>query len=191
MTDDSKYRLIRLIIYLFVGLLFFVVMIYDSVEKPSYGAIFIVFISFIFMSIARILKGTWKYKRMLSISKFFGFIGLINVLIFLAISWIQNSNVKSNSTRLISAIEQYNIENGKYPDKLTNLTPKYIKEIPKVWIGIVQKDFIYYNNGLNTSKYNIIKPNKQNKEGSFYFAYNRFFGEIHAYNNIEKTWTRK
>jgi hypothetical protein len=166
-------------------------MIYGSIEKPPYGFIIIVSISFVFMSIARILKGTWKFKRMLYFSKVIGFIGLFNLLFFLAISWIQNSNVKSNSARLISTIEQYKIDNGKYPDKLNDLTPRYIKEIPKVWIGLVQKDFIYDNNGLYIYKFNDLEIGNLNRGFYFYIAYNSFFGEIYMYNYKDKNWTRK
>ncbi len=51
----------------------------------------------------------------------------------------------NNGEPIISALAKHNKDNGKYPEKLSELTPKYLPDTP--WTGLIgYPDFYYYKN---------------------------------------------
>ena len=109
MTEDTRNRLIRFAIYFIIGGFLFVIMIVGSLGLIPYGLFVVGGIAFFFGAIARLLQGTWKYKRLLSLSKIFLFIGLINLILFFVVTRTQGKITKDNADILIQKIELYKI----------------------------------------------------------------------------------
>jgi hypothetical protein len=188
MTNDIKKILIRLLIYLFLGLLLFVIIIEGSKGLIPYGLFIVGGITFVFAAMARLLSGTWKYKRLLSISKVFLFTGLINMILFFVIVRIQGKITKNNADMIIQKIETYKKDNGHYPYSLESLKPKYIDRLPKAWIGILPNDFIYDYSEQVDHRFMYFKPVNQTGDYQFWIGYYGYIGVEYFYNSKEKEW---
>jgi hypothetical protein len=188
MTDDTKKILIQILLYLILGLIFFVIIIEGSKGLIPYGLMIVGGITFLFGSIARLLRGTWKYKRLLSVSKVFLFVGLINMILFFAVVRIQGKVTKDNAELLIQKIEMYKNDNGDYPVSLESLRPKYIDKLPKVWIGILPESFIYDYSEQIDHNFLYFKPINGIGEFHYWIGYYGFMGVEYFYNSKEKEW---
>jgi hypothetical protein len=82
MTDDLKQIWIQILINLLLILIFLIILLKGTINSVPYGLISISSITFIFASIAWLFRGTFRYKRLLYISKFILFTGLISLLIY-------------------------------------------------------------------------------------------------------------
>jgi len=55
----------------------------------------------------------------------------VTAFLILGANYLNNTIAHDRSTQLISTIERYKQENGAYPQSLGDLTPNYIKTIPR------------------------------------------------------------
>lgn len=159
-----------------------------SIGLIPYGLIIVSGITFVFGGLARHLKGNWRYKRFLMLSKALLFTGLINVVLFFAIGRIQGKITKMNGVVLINKIELYKKDNGTYPYSLEALKPKYLTKLPKAWVGILPKDFIYDYSEQDDHSFMGFKPINQAGICNFWIGYYQYLGVEYFYNSKEKTW---
>lgn len=188
MTDDTKKKLIHILFYLILVLIFFVIVIEGSKGLIPYGFMIIVGITLVFGSTARLLRGTWKFKRLLSVCKVFLFVGLINMILFFAVVRIQGKVTKDNADLLIQKIELYKNDNGNYPISLEALRPKYIDNLPKVWIGILPESFMYDYSEQTDHKFLYFKPINENGDFHYWIGYYGYLGVEYFYNSKDKEW---
>ena len=66
------------------------------------------------------------------------------LLIFLA-NFANNKLAKHRAENLIIAIEKYHQQTGIYPEKLNNLVPEYISNIPRAKFTLIFNEFGYIN----------------------------------------------
>ncbi len=66
------------------------------------------------------------------------------LLIFLA-NFANNKLAKHRAENLIIAIEKYHQQTGIYPEKLNNLVPEYISNIPRAKFTLMFNEFSYIN----------------------------------------------
>lgn len=71
-------------------------------------------------------------------------------------SAVQRGNARYQLTRLAFALAAFHADDGKYPDKLAKLTPKYIAKLPNdphsgkpLHYIVVKKGYLLYSVGLN------------------------------------------
>jgi hypothetical protein len=188
MTEDSKNSLIRFAIYFIIGVFVFVITIEGSLGLIPYGLLVVGGITFVFGAIARLLRGTWRYKRLLSISKVILFIGLINLILFFVVTRTQGKITKDNAEILIQKIELYKVDNGNYPRHLELLKPNYLDKIPKSWIGLVPKEFIYDYSDQVDYRFSHFKPINQEGEYHYWIGYFDYIGVQCFYNSKTKDW---
>lgn len=188
MTNDTRKILIDTSIYLILGLILFVIITEGSKGLIPYGLMIVGGITFIFGSISRLLKGTWKYKRLLRVSKVLLFTGLINLILFFVIGRIQEKVTKRNADFLIQKLEMYKKDVGQYPISIESLKPKYMDKLPKAWIGITPEDFIYdYSEQVNHT-FLYFKPINTIGDFHYWIGYYGLMGVENFYNSKEKEW---
>jgi len=188
MTEDTRNTLIRFAIYFIIGGFLFVIMIVGSLGLIPYGLLVVGGITFVFGAIASLLRGTWRYKRLLSLSKVFLFTGLINLILFFVVTRTQSKITKDNADILIQKIELYKKDNGDYPRQLELLKPNYLDKIPKSWIGLVPEEFIYDYSDQVDHRFRHFVPINQEGDYQFWIGYFDFFGVECFYNSKTKDW---
>jgi len=77
---------------------------------------------------------------------------MIPVLVLAIVVGNSNLQIKiasANAERIIVACEQFRAATGKYPDKLTELVPKYLSAVPPAKYSLTSSDFRYWISGEN------------------------------------------
>jgi hypothetical protein len=76
---------------------------------------------------------------------------ILTFVIFFKI--VQYQSVANNKTgeELIILIEKYKEDHKSYPYSLTQLEDKYISKTPKIWMGLISSNYIYYYDTRNNS----------------------------------------
>lgn len=59
----------------------------------------------------------------------------------------QIASTKSRVATINDALEKYFADHKKYPDRLDEIVPKYIAEVPKTDMGIIKTDYKYIKYG--------------------------------------------
>jgi len=70
---------------------------------------------------------------------------LMAIAVF-ASNYGNNRLAEHRATELVTVIEQYEIDNGAYPDNLDALIPQYIESVPLAKFTFVTNKFRYFNN---------------------------------------------
>ncbi len=70
--------------------------------------------------------------------------GAMVLFVFLA-NYSNNKLARHRAENLIVAIEKYHQEKGHYPEKLSNLVPEYISNIPLAKYTLMSNEFRYIN----------------------------------------------
>ena len=60
-------------------------------------------------------------------------------------NYLNNKIARSRATQIITAVEKFKAVNNKYPIKLSELAPDYIKAIPRAKYTLYSNEFSYYN----------------------------------------------
>jgi energy-coupling factor transporter transmembrane protein EcfT len=104
--------------------------------------IFIVIIGALFLHGIRIKRWVYVISLPLVIITFFIFLKIVNY---------QDKLNTNTADYLIVLIEKYKSENKQYPTSLAQLRGRYVKSIPKIWLGLVPVEYIYYFDKKNKS----------------------------------------
>ena len=72
------------------------------------------------------------------------FLPLLTLMLVIANHSLQKRIAMGNATRLIQACEQYREANGDYPQRLSDLVPRYLKSIPRAKYCLTFGDFQYW-----------------------------------------------
>ena len=73
---------------------------------------------------------------------------LAALAVLLANHW-NNQHAQRQATALIAQIERYRLEQGHYPQQLTDLVPRYVAEVPAAKWTLSHNLFIYRRGGEN------------------------------------------
>ncbi len=86
-------------------------------------------------------------------------IPVLTLCVALGNNAIQFKVGEANARQLIAACEKYHAANGRFPEKLDELVPRYIKSIPvaKYCLGPSSR-FYYYNLSTPTLYWQVIPP---------------------------------
>lgn len=68
---------------------------------------------------------------------------LLMVLMIMTANGMNNRLARQRTLYLASACEKYKADHGGYPDRLSDLVPRYIPEVPPAKFTIVASSFIY------------------------------------------------
>jgi hypothetical protein len=68
---------------------------------------------------------------------------VLTLLTVLANNSVQERVTMANAHQIIRACENYREANGRYPDRLDQLTPNYLKAIPRAKYCVLLSDFLY------------------------------------------------
>ncbi len=182
-----KKIMIKIGIFFIIILLFLVILLECSQGLMPFGLFFVSLLVFVSGALSRFLIGTFKYQRLLQVCKVLLFTGLISLALSYMIIRIQSIVSSKNANLLITGIEAFKKDQGIYPDSLESLMPQYFKNLPKAWIGIIPKDFLYESaNTLgHRSKYDY---KLKNVESYFLVGYCEYIGVENFYYSNEKIW---
>ena len=141
---------IQLVIIIFLVTLFYIIL------KVQFSLSFIVMFNplvLLFMLVFfSILKGHFKKDFKISIlllSLIFG------IMVSSTINNEKKTETQQNAAQLIKALEEYKNINSRYPENLTDLTPKYITEIPKTYMKFFNHPGYYYWLGDNKAVFTL------------------------------------
>ncbi len=96
---------------------------------------------------------------------------IAEIILVISIAYFQLIISRERGDTIINAVEQYKNDNGEYPEKLSDLQPHYLENIPKPVFFAPSR--YHYN----------LHPNKK----SFYFSFLRALNtELYIYK--EKKW---
>jgi hypothetical protein len=70
-------------------------------------------------------------------------IPIVTMLLVLANYFVQTTVAKANAARLIQACEHYREANGVYPERLSDLVPRYLNSLPRAKYCLVDTEFVY------------------------------------------------
>lgn len=79
-------------------------------------------------------------------------------LAVLTANFANNKLAKYRAEKLIVAIEAFHQSTGSYPEKLTDLVPAYIPDVPNAKYALTSNKFWYYNDQGNASLFYVAHP---------------------------------
>lgn len=96
---------------------------------------------------------TKKERTLLSLSILFILFLISSNILSSHVSNMQDKKVFNDGNHIVQALENYFIDNNQYPEKLDELVPKYIKNIPKIKTTNSEVDFNYFTKDSGNSYY--------------------------------------
>ena len=85
----------------------------------------------------------------------------------------QVATAKERSAKLIDAMDKYYDNNNQYPEKIEQLAPVYIPEVPNTGMGIIKSSFEY-------------KPQDNNKD--YWLSFEELFNTKWIFIKSRETW---
>ncbi len=129
----------------------FIVLLFVVVQSPVIGGRFSylpVFLMPAVIAAAMMLVATFIYDVIKKTKLSVNFLLLLVVLLGafwlgLKIIDMQIDATKNASETVIVALDKYYADNNSYPEKLPELEPKYLDDVPKSKLGVIRTDFDY------------------------------------------------
>jgi hypothetical protein len=82
----------------------------------------------------------------------------LTLLLVLANYHLQVKVAMGNATRIIQACERYRGEHGSYPDRLTDLVPRFLSAVPRAKYCLADASFRYSGPPANTLAWQRVPP---------------------------------
>lgn len=95
-----------------------------------------------------------RKERLIRFAVYLAAVGVV-----LSLIPINKQIAEDRAERIIAAVENYRATNGKYPDRLDQLTPRFIAEIPtKARVAFTDSGFRYLAGSSHTLMYVVMPP---------------------------------
>jgi predicted PurR-regulated permease PerM len=173
-----KNVLLKKILIAFAGFIFLLLLV---VQSPAIGGKFsylpMMLMPAIITAVIMVIA-TFIYDRIKKTNLSLSFLLLLIVLLGafwggLKIVDKQIATTKERSRQLIDAMDKYYDSNNKYPEKLEQLSPAYIAEVPNTGMGIIKGSFEY-------------KPQDNYKD--YWLSFEELFNTKWIYVKSRETW---
>lgn len=173
-----KHFLLKKVLIALVGFLILLALV---VQSPAIGGKFsylpMILMPAIITAVVMIIA-TFIYDRIKKTNLSINFLLLLIVLLGafwggLKIVDKQVATAKDRSQQLIEAMDKYYDNNNQYPEKIEQLAPVYIPEVPNTGMGIIKSSFEY-------------KPQDNNKD--YWLSFEELFNTKWIYIKSRETW---
>jgi hypothetical protein len=121
-------------------ILFLILMFWDVVV---YGSFLIsALVCPIWFVVALVRVSIWPVATRVALARILA--PVIAIILAVVNSNLQIAHAKASAPRIIQACEQYHNDNGTYPEKLSDLVPRYLNSIPTAKYCCLYGDFMYW-----------------------------------------------
>jgi hypothetical protein len=126
-------------------------------DMVVYGSFLVsAFVCPIWFIVALVRACIWPVTTRLALARILA--PAITVILAVVNSNLQIAHAKASETRIIQACEQYHNDNETYPDKLSDLVPRYLNSVPTAKYCCLYGDFMYWGSPTSILTWTEVPP---------------------------------